>query len=160
VKLADGIGEFVLLAELRGHAMFALVEARSSRDLAVAYEHCLAERMHVMATGKVLLAWAPDDRRAALLQGLTFVKHGPRTIMSRRALLADLKRTLDRGWALCRDEGAGGKGALGVPVRGPDGAVTAALGCSLPLSRFSPRREKQLVTALQTAAADIERLWA
>jgi DNA-binding IclR family transcriptional regulator len=159
LELAGRIGEYVLLAELRGAAFFAMVEARSSRELAVAFQHCWVERMHNMATGKVLLAWADEGTAEELLDRLEFARRGPRAITSRRALRRELARVRREGFALCRDEGSAGVAALAVPVRDAAGKVAAALGVSLPVSRLSAARRKELLAELGRTASQIESLW-
>jgi len=157
--LAAKIGEYVLLAELRGEALFALVEARSNRELAVAYEHCAASRMHVMATGKVLMAFAGDVVRDRLVSQLDMSKRGSKSITSRSALEKELAKVRRNGHATSRDEGSDGTAAIGVPVRDASGQVVAALGTSLPAARFGAKRKKELLAELERAAAGIEELW-
>jgi DNA-binding IclR family transcriptional regulator len=159
LRLAGKIGEYVLLAELRGETLFALVEARSNRALAVAYEHCSANRMHLMATGKVLLAFAGEAARGHLVARLDMTRRGSKSITTRRGLERALARTRRDGYATCRDEGSDGMAALAVPLRDAGGQVIAALGTSLPVSRFGARRRRELLAELRRTAAEIEGLW-
>ena len=158
-ELAAKIGEYVLLAELRGDALFALVEARSSRELAVAYEHCAVIRMHVMATGKVLLAFAEERARERLIAQLDMTRRGSKSITSRKQLEKALARGRRDGYATCRDEGSDGTAAIAVPLRDAGGLAIAALGTSLPGTRFGSARQRELLAALRRTAADIESAW-
>ncbi len=158
-ELAAKTGEYVLLAELRGDALFALVEARSNRELAVAYEHCAVNRMHVMATGKVLLAFAEERARERLISQLDMTRRGSKSITSRKQLEKALARVRRDGYATCRDEGSEGTAAIAVPLRDAGGRVTAALGTSLPAARFGAGRKRELLAELRRTAGEIEGLW-
>jgi DNA-binding IclR family transcriptional regulator len=153
--LARRTGEYVILVELRGKSLFALVEAKSAQELAVAYEHCSIDRLHVMATGKVLLAGLEEDRRNDVLGRLVFGKYGSRAIGSRKQLSKELARVEKQGWAACRSEGSEGIGALGVPVCDAAGETRAAIGCSMPLSRLTAGRQKKLLRELKRTAREI-----
>jgi DNA-binding IclR family transcriptional regulator len=159
LKLAGRIGEYVLLTELRGDALFALVEAKSNRELAVAYEHCSVARMHLMATGKVLLACVEEETRERLVPQLDLAPRGSKSITSRSQLESALAKTRRDGYATCRNEGSDGTAAIAVPLRDAGGQIIAALGTSLPLSRFGTKRRKELLTELQKTAAEIQNLW-
>ena len=158
-ELARRLGEYVILVELRGQSLFTLVEARSDRELAVSYEHCSVERMHVMATGKVLLASLGETRRSELMDRLDLRKHAANAMTDRHQLLKELTEVKRQSWARCRNESSAGIGALAVPVMDQDGGVMAALGCSIPLSRMTSGREKEVVAVLQETADQIAQAW-
>jgi DNA-binding IclR family transcriptional regulator len=157
--LARRIGEYIILVELRGESVFALVEAKSARELAVAYEHCSVDRLHVMATGKVLLAGLDTDRLKDVLEHMALAKHASRTITTRSRLLKELTKVRRQGWAASRNEGSEGIGALGVPVCDAAGETRAAIGCSMPISRLTAAREKKLLRELKRTAREIGEAW-
>jgi DNA-binding IclR family transcriptional regulator len=108
--------------------------------------------LHATGVGKVLLAHAPDDVRAAVLADLTRVT--AYTITQPAVLEEQLRRVHRDGWAETSEEMSLGACSVAVPVRTPAGDVVAALGIVVPrLGRDRPR----LVSALQVAAAGIAR---
>ncbi|MFA4944662.1 MAG: IclR family transcriptional regulator [Lentisphaeria bacterium] len=159
-SLSRTVGEYVLLAELRGRTLMPLAERRAERTLMLGAGGSYgAKRLHVMATGKLLLAYLEPTQREHLVNSLELVPHGPNSVCDRATLLRQLDGIRRRGLAICREEAGEHVAALAVPVRDASGEVRAALGISLPLPRLTPVQEKRLVEELRLAAADIERRW-
>lgn len=126
---------------LSGHASVPVVSQVGSRL-----------PLHATGVGKVLLAHAPDDVRAAVLADLTRIT--AHTITQPGQLRAQLRRVLRDDYAETADEMSLGASSVAVPVRASDGNVVAALGIVVPgLKRDRPR----LVAALQVAAQGIGR---
>jgi len=107
--------------------------------------------MHATGVGKVLLAYAPDEIRAAVLGGLTRVT--PYTVTQPGRLSDQLRRVLADGHATTSEEMSLGACSVAVPVRGRDGEVVAALGFVVANLRHRGR----LLSALQVAARGIGR---
>lgn len=159
-SLSRTVGEYVLLAELRGRTVMPLAERRAERTLMLGAAGAYgAERLHDMATGKLLLAYLEPGRREHLVASLELTPHGPNSVRDRATLLRQLDEIRRQRVAVCREEAGEHIAALAVPVRDASGDVRAALGISLPLPRFTPAQEKRLVEELRLAAADIERRW-
>jgi DNA-binding IclR family transcriptional regulator len=152
-------GEYVLLAEWTGATTAPLLEARSEQPLMLGTTSFDAERLHVAATGQVLLAFLDEEARERVLAGLTLKRFGPKGLASRAALAKRLSGIRKQGVAVCRDEAGEQISALAVPVRDATGRVRAALGISLPTFRLSPATEKRLRSLLCRAAADISARW-
>ncbi|HMC41251.1 MAG TPA: IclR family transcriptional regulator C-terminal domain-containing protein [Acidimicrobiales bacterium] len=91
---------------------------------------------HALALGKIYLAEVPEDGWPPYLQTPTFKRFSKFTLTSRNDLRHNLQAVRDRGLALDREEFAEGGCCLAVPVRDPDGRLTAALGISVPTRRF------------------------
>ncbi|MFA5203795.1 MAG: IclR family transcriptional regulator [Lentisphaeria bacterium] len=158
--LSQTVGEYVLLAELRGQTLMPLVERRAERTLMLgAAEVYGSNRLHDMATGKVLLAYLEPERRNRLVASLALTPRGPQAVRSHAAFLRQLEAIQRDGYVICREEAGEQIAALAMPVRDASGAVRAALGLSLPLSRFAAGQEKRLLKELRAAAADIEQAW-
>ena len=88
--------------------------------------------LHCTAVAKVLLADLPPDERARLAAGLDYPKLTANTITTPRALLAELARVAERGYAVDDAEHEEFIHCVAAPVRGPHGAVLAALSLSAP----------------------------
>jgi len=107
--------------------------------------------MHATGVGKVLLAHAPDEIRAAVLGNLTRVT--PYTVTQPGRLRDQLRRVLSDGHATTSEEMTLGACSVAVPVRDREGEVVAALGFVVPNLRHRGR----LLSALQVAARGIGR---
>lgn len=88
---------------------------------------------HASASGKALLAHGHP------LPAGRLVKLTERTRTTRPALEADLRRCLERGYAITDSELEEGLVAVSAAVLGPEGRAIAAISVSGPSSRFSPR---------------------
>jgi len=142
VHLAVREGTQVLYVDrLMGHASVPVVSKVGSRL-----------PMHSTGVGKVLLAYAPDQVREAVLSDLTRVT--PYTVTQPGRLLADLQDVHAKGYAQTTEEMSLGACSVAVPVRAGDQSVVAALGIVVPSLR---RGRGQLVTALNVAAQGIRR---
>ncbi|WP_091509809.1 MULTISPECIES: IclR family transcriptional regulator [Amycolatopsis] len=108
--------------------------------------------LHASSSGEVLLAHAPAELQERVLSGplpayTRFTVTDPKVL---RARLADIRRD---GYALCPgyiDERATG---VAVPVRGPGGAVVAALGVVVP----NDDNARATIPALRATALGIAR---
>jgi DNA-binding IclR family transcriptional regulator len=140
LAVRDGI-EVLYVDRLAGHVSVPVVSKIGSRL-----------PMHATGVGKVLLAFAPDEVVAAVLERLTRVT--AYTITQPARLLEQVRRVPVDGYATTGDEMSLGASSVAVPVRGPGDEVVAALGIVVPdLRRERPR----LVSALQVAARGISR---
>jgi DNA-binding IclR family transcriptional regulator len=142
VHLAVRDGTEVLYVDrLAGHVSVPVVSEIGSRL-----------PMHATGVGKVLLAYAPDEVRAAVLGKLTRVT--AYTITQPARLLDQLRRVRTEGFATTGEEMSLGACSVAVPVRGPADEVVAALGIVVPDLR---RERARLVSALLVAARGISR---
>ncbi len=155
-QLNREVNEYVILTALRNERLVGVVEMRGRHELAVNIIRHDPARMHVLATGKVLLAYMDESQRARFLDRLSFASYGPGSVMSLDALERQLAEIRRKGYVVAVDESSVGAGALAVPVRDSAGVVIQALGLYLPLVRLDKEREAQLIAMLQDAARQIE----
>ncbi|HAU36870.1 MAG TPA: hypothetical protein DCX07_04045, partial [Phycisphaerales bacterium] len=151
-ELAARIHEYVVLAELKGRSVVPLVERQVDQPLMTRPVVAGPDRVHVTATGKVLLAGLDEPLRGQLVSQLSLARHGPRSITDRARLLRHLDGVAGKGFAVCLEEASPHVAAMAVPVRDAGGSVRAALGIWLPLVRFSPPRRRQLLNELRRTA--------
>jgi DNA-binding IclR family transcriptional regulator len=97
---------------------------------------------HATATGKVMLAFAPEPARRGRLEPFT-----DRTIVDRDALRGEVDAVRGRGWARAVGEREEHLNAIAAPVLGARGDLVAILGVQGPDTRFD--------TAAQDAAAPV-----
>lgn len=142
VHLAIRDGDRVLYVDrLSGHTSVPVLSTIGSRL-----------PMHATGVGKVLLAYAPEQVRLAVLADLRRVT--PFTIVQPGRLRRDLARVRQQGYAQTFEEMTLGACSVAVPVRGPTDEVVAALGIVVAQLK---RDRARLVAGLQVAAQGIRR---
>lgn len=109
---------------------------------------------HATSTGKALLAQARAEAIGAYLRGSLAAPTG-RTITDREALLRELGRVRERGYAVSGEELEEGFVAVGAAVHGPDGSAVAAISLGGPRSRLTATRVAALARRLPAAALRI-----
>ncbi|HJP79256.1 MAG TPA: IclR family transcriptional regulator [Pseudonocardiaceae bacterium] len=107
--------------------------------------------LHATSSGKILLAWAEANAVSDALAS-TKQKFTARTITANPALLAELDRVRERGWASCTEELEVGLNAVAVPIRGADGKVAAAVSVSGPSYRLTTESFPDIAKKLQAGA--------
>jgi len=90
--------------------------------------------LHAGASGKVLLAFGPEEVQGQVLEG-PLPKLAPQTITSKTKLGKELKRTQEQGYAVSVSEGAADVVAVAAPVFDGSGLAVASIGLTLPTSR-------------------------
>jgi IclR family pca regulon transcriptional regulator len=86
------------------------------------------------ATGKALLAFLPPPELDELLDRVELLPRGPRTLVSRTALIAELAQVRRTGFAFNDEELESGLRSIAVPVRSRAGTVVAAINLAAPWS--------------------------
>lgn len=107
--------------------------------------------LHVGASGKLLLAHAPDDFvQTFLAQDLQ--RFTANTIVHKTRMTQELARIRKQGYATSVGELATDVLSVAAPVRDGAGQVIAALGISVPSTRAQPQDLEGFATALRVSA--------
>ena len=111
--------------------------------------------LHASALGKVLAGY--DPLAAQAVSRLPLQRYTERTITSRRALQATLRRLRARGWGAEIEERVGGEAAIAAPIRGTHGVTVGAIGISGPTERLCAHGEPRpdLVSHVREAARTV-----
>ena len=135
----------------------ALVEGRET--LRVAGLHVgLRGPAHARASGKVVLAYLPEDELDAFLRRHPLTAVTGNTITDPAQLRRALADIAKAGYALDNQEFAEGVCCLAVPYFGPEGAVEGAVTVSAPVTRFFGA-EPRIHEAVLRAGETISRLY-
>ncbi len=159
-KLAGRLNEYLILAALEKNRLNALIEFQSQQLLRINSLLPGNNRLHVSATGKILLAYLNETERESLLRDYSFSKVGPNSVTSKNALIRQLVRIKEKGVAVCHNETELGVSAIAVPVSDEKGNVHAALGTFVPTARLTEKTEKANLKLLQDTAFEIQQTWA
>jgi IclR family transcriptional regulator, pca regulon regulatory protein len=95
------------------------------------------------ATGKALLGFLPRPDLDQLLDRIDLIQRGPRTLTSKKALLAELEQVRRTGIAVNDEELESALRSIAVPVRSRSGQVVAAVNIAIP---WSPEPIAELVS--------------
>ncbi|MEU3649097.1 IclR family transcriptional regulator [Lentzea sp. NPDC034063] len=152
--LADSFGETVNIAVHDAGVAINITQARGSA--AVSAVNWIGQRtpLHATSSGKVLLAYLPDDERKRLASQ-PLDSYTENTVVDAAQLLVELKAIAAQGFAACFEELELGLHAVAVPVRGHRGEVVAAMSASGPSYRLSRQRVEEIVPTMTSAAADL-----
>lgn len=158
VALRDKCDETVALHVLEGQSWMAIDQVESTQELRRTITSMKVPMpLHAAAPGKLFLAFMPDEEQQAYLSRHELRRFTPATITSRKRLTEELNEVRKQGYATSFQELAIGVGSVSMPVRDPDGRVSAAVGVSGPLSRFTPKAITSIRGALRVACQEIER---
>jgi IclR family transcriptional regulator, pca regulon regulatory protein len=92
--------------------------------------------VYCTAMGKLLLAYLPERQQRDLIRELELSRHTPNTIVSKRALRAELEQIREDGLAVSDQELAVGLESIAVPVRSESDDVVAAVNIVAHSSRI------------------------
>jgi DNA-binding IclR family transcriptional regulator len=151
LELRRELDETVDLAVLDGASARFVEQLPAPHRLRAVSSVGAAFPLHCTANGKALLAGLPEDEVARLLPA-RLARHTPATIVTRRALLAELTRVRAEGVAFDREEHTEGVCAVGAAIAGPDGPV-AAISVPVPTPRFHAV-ERRVAERVRAAAAE------
>jgi len=110
---------------------------------------------HSTALGKVLLAGMPDKEILRLIRMKGLPRLTEQTLTTKTALMQEIARVRQQGWALDNQENELEGRCIGAPILDPDGKVVAALSISGPVFRMDLARAHSLVTELQKVCVEI-----
>lgn len=154
--LAERTGEAVLLAILDNAAVLYLDRGQEHESFRMVANIGRRSPLHTNASGKVLLAY----QGAAYIEAIATRPLAPTTsltITDGQALIAELTRVRERGYATCSQEQEIGLSSIAVPVFAGQGRMLAALAVAGPTSRFTQHQLPILLNELRGTSADISR---
>ena len=154
-ELATELGETVHMGVLEGDSAVYVLKIESKYTIRMYSRVGRRIPLYCTAIGKVLLAYSGTEERKVALEGVRLVAFTPKTITTRAALDAELKRVAAQGYALDAEEHEEGITCLGAPVFDREGTVVAALSVSWPLFRYENGREEDKAVAVKAAAAKV-----
>jgi IclR family pca regulon transcriptional regulator len=117
----------------------------------------LSPHIHCSALGKAYLSGLPKDALTRILDSLTLTRRTPYSLSSKSALLADLRKTRERGYAVNNEEYVLGLISIGAPLINKDGAVLGAVSFDVSTVQFTlEEAEKRFSPAVLRLVKDIQ----
>ena len=152
VEQARALGETIFLAAARGGRLIVLSKQEGGGFLRAAPRVGEEIPVHATATGKLYLAFAPDEVAAAVDVGRSFTS---RTRTGRHRVERESARVRARGFAENREEWVEGLVGLAAPVH-HGGMLHAAIAVAGPRVRMPLALRDRTVQSLWRAARQIE----
>ncbi|HEY2601602.1 MAG TPA: IclR family transcriptional regulator [Thermoleophilaceae bacterium] len=159
-KLAADTGQSVNLGALHGDQVLYLARIRNEARLVTSNVQVGSLLpAAVTSMGKLLLAELPKVELDELLRHMRFERRwGPNAPRTAGALRSRLTAVRKQGWSSQDEELTIGLRSIAGPVRGPDGAVVAAVNIAVPASELTLAKLVSSMRApLLHACADISR---
>ncbi len=154
-QVRDTSGETVHVATLDGrHALYLIKE--ESRQM-VRMSSAIGMRLpaHVSGVGKAMLAALSAEELGRRFDGIVLERLTPHSLRSFEALSADLEMTRRRGYALDNQESSPEVICVAAPLLDGRDHVVAGMSISVPVSRMSDQRERELAEIVNAAVVDL-----
>ncbi len=158
-ELAQNTGESATLYVLEG--THRLVLAREEGTQVIRYSVTEGQQfpIHAGASGKVILAFSPEDVRRKLISSKKLTRFTPYTVTDPAVLEAELARVRSNGYAFSQSERARDAASISAPVFNHENRLVGALSIGGPVSRLaSAARPGYLKQVLRSAAEFSARL--
>jgi DNA-binding IclR family transcriptional regulator len=152
--LRDATGETVILHVRMAMARVCVEELPSREPIRYTAQVGAVAPLHVGSASRVLLAFAPEEERERVLEGLTLFPLTPLTVTELAELRERIALTRERGWAQSAGERVIGASAISVPVHGPQGTLFS-LSVLGPADRWAPERQLGMLEVIQDAAVAV-----
>jgi IclR family transcriptional regulator, acetate operon repressor len=153
-ELSQRLGVRTNLTVLKAGKLLYVEWVESSSVLRVDLKPGAQVPVHCSASGKLLMAFAPEDLRARFLKSGAFEAYTKSTITTAKALEHELVIIQRRGYAEDNQEFLSGVCCLAVPVRNRNGEVVAGLAVMAPEASMPiAKARKHLPAILQCAEA-------
>jgi DNA-binding IclR family transcriptional regulator len=141
-ELADRTEETAYMADWGEHDIRVLASVEGRNIVRVAEVAAGSyEAAHARANGKVLLAYAWPEVRAAYLERHPLERRTAGTICDAAELEIELEAIRERGCAYDREEFSEGVSCIAAPIL-HNGAIIASLGLSVPAGRFAKAEDR------------------
>lgn len=105
--------------------------------------------------GKAILAWLPEDKLNDYLSTTPLVAYTPNTITHKGRLLADLKKTRERGYSIDREEFLIGISCMGAPVFDQTGCPVGSISISGNSAALFGKKMALLTADLMRSATEV-----
>jgi DNA-binding IclR family transcriptional regulator len=146
-------GETTVVAVLRGNKIIYMDSVETEKTVRAVSRIGALFPAHCTAVGKAQLAALTSSEVERLYPEQSLTALTERSIKTREALMTELKRTADRGYAIEHEEAEIDVRGIAVAVKDFSKNVIAAIGITAPVSRLTDERlEKDgIILALQDA---------
>jgi DNA-binding IclR family transcriptional regulator len=155
-ELASIYGDTVLLHERVGHEVITLERLESRHPSTATMSQSRMLPWPAAASAKVLLAFADPSEREEILSRTVPIRYTEKTLVTHKALLADLKTIVRQGYSVGIEEFDDGAAGIAAPIFA-DNRCTYAISMGGDASKFHGKRLTEMIKHVSTAAAKISK---
>lgn len=150
-RLRNAVGETVNLTVRAGDEIIYIERATPNRMMRV--EQIIGSRapLHITAVGKLMLGESGESGIRDYAERTGLPAYTANTVRDARALLEQIRRCRQRGYAFDNEEAELGVGCIGVLLRDGTGAAIGGLSISSPMER----RRDEWIALLIAAGQDV-----
>jgi DNA-binding IclR family transcriptional regulator len=148
--LADRVGETITISAWNGREAVNLDQIIGGRSVLNMSPPGRINPAHCTATGKVFLAYLPEDRDAVLEEPLT--RFTPKTITTRRRLLSEIGKVGAAGYAVNEQEFDLEISSIAAPVFNAKGVPAYAVAVTVPHFRYDAATKSRLIAEILDTA--------
>lgn len=155
-RLSRATGESINLGILDGGEQRVVYIHQYASHHSLSMNSTLGKRnpLHSTALGKALLAFRDEEEMRARVAAMAMEVSTPRTLTDKAALIAQIERVRDEGFAEEIEESEAGVRCLAAPILNHIGVAVAAISVSFPLFRFDETRRPDYVGLLKAATLE------
>jgi len=157
-ELCDKVSETVVLAVLDQIDCVNILTVGSEHILQVVPRTLAKLPLHCTATGKILLAYMPQEKFDNIDSILELTAYTDNTITDWSQLKSELETIKNSGIAYDNEEHLTGIRGIGAPIRGSNGNVIATVAIVAPSSRISTAKMHQIAPQVERCAIKISHL--
>lgn len=150
-RLSEHLGATTFFSVIRGRSRLVVAKCEPREGVRYAVEEGQIRPLHIGATGRVLLAFAPDHLVADMLKG-ELEALTPQSITDPAVLAQFIETARQQGFAVSIGEATGEALALAVPVLDVSGRLVGSLTTAGPSNKLSPIQEQARKLLLEEAA--------
>jgi DNA-binding IclR family transcriptional regulator len=155
IALRDALNETVSLLSVTGTSRVCMLEFPSGQPLRYVHDVGSQGPLHAGASGKILLAFGPDELRQAVF-ARPLERYTGQTFTDVAEMDAELARIRAAGWAMSQGERSEGSVAVAVPLRDPQSGRVHSLTVFAPHVRFRDESRPAWVEQMNQCARAIE----
>ena len=154
-ELAERIGARINIAVLKSGKLLFVEWVESTSPLRVDLKPEVQVPVHCSASGKLMLAFGPDELSESFFRSAPFKPLTKNTLTTAKALQRELAEIRRRGYSEDNEEFLPGVCCLAVPVRNASGDVVAGLAAMAPTMSLSLQKIRTHLPDLMACAERI-----
>ncbi|WP_157019661.1 HTH-type transcriptional regulator BhcR [Mesorhizobium xinjiangense] len=148
-------GETANLAIVDGGEVIFVSQVETHEPIRAFFRPGTRGPIHASGIGKALLAYFAPARIDQTLGERPFDRYTESTIVDRQALIDELRRIRQRGWAIDNEERTPGMRCIAAPIFNQFGEAIAGISLSGPAVRVTPARDAQFGRLVAAAAEEV-----
>jgi len=155
--MRDECGEGISLYTIEGYRRIGIAGIESIHEISRVLPLGQYLPMHAGASGRVLLAFLPVEKKDNILKHLKMEQYTPNTVCTREKLEESLAAIQEKGYGISLGEREEGAFSITAPIKDGSGFAIASLTISGPIFRLSKTLTKKYIQLVTKAALDISK---